>query len=374
MCAEELEKNANVTELVLADARTDAPKVMASRLKSDKISVEKVNGSDPKDLKRLLKGADLVISSMPWQLNRNTLNVAAPLGVNYVDFSMTVDSMEDFKAMVKMCKDCGVTAITAVGEDPGMSDVLAVHGASKLDKATWARVMDGDSGSAEGFEFFSLWSPEDLLEETTVPAAVFRNGKMTFVSPLKEKEIYEFPEPVGPLPVYKTNHEETYLMPEFIKGLKDADFRIAIDDNFAKTVTMLRKMGMHSLNPIDVKGVKVKPLDVVVALMPRPVELAGKVKGHACVVVEVHGKKDGKEAMAKGWVTMSHEKAYEICKSNATGYLVGLGGAIGAEMVMSRDVKQKGLLVPEQLPADKFIQRMKGKGLEVHEELKLGIH
>jgi len=374
VCAEELEKNANVTELVLADARTDAPKVMASRLKSDKISVEKVNGTDPKDLKRLLKGADLVISSMPWQLNRNTLNVAAPLGVNYVDFSMTVDSMEDFKAMVKMCKDCGVTAITAVGEDPGMSDVFAVHGASKLDKATWARVMDGDSGSAEGFEFFSLWSPEDLLEETTVPAAVFRNGKMTFVPPLSEKEIYEFPEPVGPLPVYKTNHEETYLMPEFIKGLKDADFRIAIDDSFAKTVTMLRKMGMHSLNPIDVKGVKVKPLDVVVALMPRPVELAGKVKGHACVVVEVHGEKDGKKAMAKGWVTMSHEKAYEICKSNATGYLVGLGGAIGAEMVMSGDVKQKGLLVPEQLPADKFIQRMKGKGLEVHEELKLGIH
>ena len=348
----------------------DAPEAMATRLGSDKISVEKVDGTNAEDLKRLLKGADLVVSSMPWQLNKKALEVAAPMGVNYLDFSMTVDSMEAFGRATKMCKDHGITAVTAVGEDPGMSDVLAVHNAGKFDKATWARVMDGDSGSAEGFEFFSLWSPVDLLEETTVPAAVFRDGKMTFVPPLQEREIYEFPEPVGPLPVYKTNHEETYLMPMFIKGLRNADFRIAIDDNFAKTATMLRKMGLHSLTPVDVKGVKVKPLDVVVALMPRPVDLAGKVKGHACVVVEVHGEKDGKKATARSWVSMSHEKAFEMCRSNATGYLVGIGGAIGAEMIISGEVRQKGLLAPEQLPAENFIKRMRAKGLDVHEELK----
>jgi len=209
-----------------------------------------------------------------------------------------------------------------------------------------------------------------LLEETTVPAAVFRDGKITFVPPLHEKEIYEFPQPVGPLPVYKTSHEETYLMPRHIKGLRNADFRIALDDNFVNTMNWIRKLRMHSLKPIDVKGVQVAPLDVVIAMMPQPVDLIGKVKGFAAIVVEVIGLKHGKKTMVKTWTMLSHERAYEICKSNATGYLVGVGGAVAAEMFLEGEVKQKGYVVPEQMPANKFISRLPAKGLEVKQEIK----
>lgn len=370
VCAEQLEKTPEVTELVLADARTDAAEAMASRIKSEKITVSKVDATRDEDLKTLLKGTDLVISSMPWMMNRRTLDKAASMGTNYVDFSMTVDKMTDLEPARKMCESAGITAITAVGADPGISDCFARRGADMLDEAWEAHVMDGDSGSAEGHDFFSLWSPIDLLQETTVPAGVFRDGKWGFVPPLHEKEMYEFPAPVGPLPVYKTDHEETYLMPSFIKGLKNADFRIAIDDDFAAVARMLRKLGLHSLQPIEVKGVKVRPLDVVVALMPRPVDLIGKVKGNAAIVVEVIGLKNGKKTMVKMWTTMSHEKAYEIGKSNATGYLVGVGGAVASEMVLAGEVTEKGLLVPEQLSAEKFLSRLAAKGIEVKQEIR----
>jgi saccharopine dehydrogenase-like NADP-dependent oxidoreductase len=370
VCAEQLEKNSKVTELILADARTDAAEAVALRLNSGKIAVSKVNATEPAELKKLLTGTDLVISSMPWMLNKRTLDMAASVGTDYVDFCLTVDKIEEFEPARKMCEDAGITAITAAGEDPGISDCFARRGADLLDEAWEAHVMDGDSGSAEGYDFFSLWSPIDLLEETTVPSAVFVDGKWGFVPPLHEKEVYEFPAPIGPLPVYKTNHEETYLMPSFIKGLKVADFRIAIDDNFAATARMLRKLGLHSLQPIDVKGVKVKPLDVVVALMPRPFDLSGKVKGHAAIVVEVIGVKNGEKTMVKMWTMMSHERAYEICKSNATGYLVGVGGAVAAEMVLEGEVRGKGLFAPEQLSAEKFLSRVASKGLDVKEEIR----
>jgi saccharopine dehydrogenase-like NADP-dependent oxidoreductase len=168
--------------------------------------------------------------------------------------------------------------------------------------------------------------------------------------------------------VYNTTHEETFLMPAYIKGIRKADFKIAIDDNWAAAANMIRKLGMHSLEPVDVKGVKVRPIDVVVSQMPRPVELAGKVRGHAGVVVEVIGRKKCKRTMVKTWTTMSHEKAWEICRSNATGYLVGAGGAVGAEMVLSGDVKGSGMFVPEQLPAEKFVKRLPSKHLEVKQE------
>ena len=369
MCAELLTKNPSVDEIVLADARTDAAEEMAARVSSDKLSIKKLDATKVTNLRKLLKGCDLVVSSLPWMLNMRVLETAASLGVDYVDFCLTIDKIEQYEPVAKMVKDAGITALTATGEDPGISDCFARAGANKLDEVWETHVMDGDSGNAEGYDFFSLWSPIDLLEETTVPAAVFREGKMTFVPPLHQKEFYDFPEPVGRLPVYKTNHEETYLMPRFIKGVKNADFRIAIDDNFASVVRMLRKLGMHSLQPVDVKGVVVRPLDVVVALMPRPTDLIGKVKGHAAIVVEVVGIKNGRKTVVKHWTTMSHEKAYELCRSNATGYLVGVGGAVAAEMVISGTVREKGLLVPEQLPAEEFISRLPGKGLEVKEEV-----
>jgi len=181
--------------------------------------------------------------------------------------------------------------------------------------------------------------------------------------------MYDFPPPIGPLPIYNTIHEETYLMPRFIEGLNYADFRIAVDDQFAKVANTLRMMGMHSMKPVDVKGTMVRPLDVVVSLMPEPVDLIGKVKGYAGLVVEVTGTKDGERRLVKVWFTMSHERAFEICHTNATGYIVGTGGAVGAEMFISGQIKEKGMLFPEQLPASEYVSRLPEKHLEVKEDV-----
>lgn len=370
VCAEHLEKNEHVDDLVLADARTDAAQAMADRLGSNKLSVQKVDARDDKSLKELLTGCDLLVSAIPGELNKKVLDMAIGLGSNYLDFSMCVDSMEEFEELSRRSKDRGVTVLTSMGCDPGISDVFARHGANMLDKPESARVMDGDSGVADGYDFFTLWSPQEMIEEVTTPAAVFKDGEMTYVPPLNERQMYDFPEPIGPLPVYNTLHEETFLMSQFIDGLKYADFRIAVDDGFAHVANVLRKIGMHSLKPVDVNGVSVRPLDVVVSLMPRPVELIGKVKGFAGIVVEVEGEKNGKRMMSKVWTTMSHEDAYDLSKSNATGYLVGTGGAVGAEMMIDGKITEKGVLVPEQIPAGEFISRLPAKHLEVKEELR----
>lgn len=369
VCAEHLAKNRHVDNIVLADAWTDAADAMAKRLDSSKISVEKVDATDPIALRELLADSKLLISSIPAELNKKVIETSMGLGIDYIDYSMAVNSMEEFEEMDRRAKDRGVAILTSMGADPGISDVFARYAANKLDRAESARVMDGDNAMAEGYDFFTLWSPAEMIEEVTVPAAVFKDGKMTFVPPLNERQVYDFPEPVGPLPVYNTIHEETYLMSQFIDGLKYADFRIAVDDGFVKVANTLRMIGMHSLKPVDVKGVKVRPIDVVVALMPRPVDLIGRVKGYAGLVVEVEGEKDGKRTRVKVWSTMSHEKAFELAHTNATGYFVGTGGAIAAEMLMDGVITSKGVLVPEQLPAEDYVSRLPAKHLEVNEDI-----
>ncbi|MGB2581952.1 MAG: hypothetical protein WBD03_05735, partial [Thermoplasmata archaeon] len=57
------------------------------------------------------------------------------------------------------------------------------------------------------------------------------------------------------------------------------------------------------------------------------------------------------------------------CRSNATGYMVGTGGAVGAELLISGHVNAKGLIFPEQLPAEEFVSRLPAKHLDVKEEI-----
>ena len=367
--AEHLEKNPRVSELILADSNVEAPMAMAGRIGSEKMSVLQVDARDHEALTGLLKGRDLVISAIPGFLNREVIQVAIEQGVDYIDYSIAFNSLEESEVVSRKAEDAGVTLMTSMGSDPGISDVFARYAANKLDRAVSARVMDGDTAVAEGHEFFTLWSPIEMMEEVTVPAAVFKDGKITFVPPLHERQVYDFPEPIGPLPVYNTIHEETYFMSTFIDGLEYADFRIAVDDEFAKVANALRMIGMHSLKPVDVKGSKVRPLDVVVSHMPQPVELIGKVKGYAGIVVEVVGVKDGERRLVKVWSIMSHEAAYDLCHTNATGYFVGTGGAVAAELLIDGSVKRKGLVFPEQLPSEEFVSRLPAKHLEVQEEI-----
>jgi saccharopine dehydrogenase-like NADP-dependent oxidoreductase len=370
VCAEELSKNGAVDGVVLADMDTGPAMALKARIDSEKLSVAKVDGTRVSEIRGVLGGADLVVSSMPWGLNLKVLETAARMGVDYVDFSMVAPTVSQFRSVSRMCREGDITALTSAGEDPGISDCFARFAASKLDSVSEAHVFDGDSGSVEGLEIFSLWSPVDLIWETTVPAAVFVNGRMTYVPPLHEREVYEFPPPVGPLPVYKTVHEETFLMPRYIKGVRNASFRIAIDDSFAHFARTMRKLGLHSEYPVNVKGVLVRPLDVVAAMLPRPVDLAGKVKGTACIVVEVLGVKNGAKRLVKIWTMMSHERAFELCGSNATGYLVGIGGAVAAEMILAGEFSKKGLFVPEHLPPVRFVERLIDKGLKVKQQVR----
>jgi saccharopine dehydrogenase-like NADP-dependent oxidoreductase len=368
VCAQHLNGNRKVDELVLADAATNAAHALASRLKGDKVSVKKVDAASTDAVKRLIRGADILVSALPSAFSIRVIKAAAKAGVDYVDFSMSWESVEAFSDLDRRCREGGITALTAMGCDPGISDVFARYAASKLDAPEEAYVRDGDNGTAEGQGYFTVWSPLEMLEEATMPAAIFRDGKISYLPPLHRREIYEFPPPIGPLPVYNTSHEETFLMPKYIKGIRKADFKIAIDDEFVKMANLLRKMGMASADLVDVKGVKVRPIDVVAALMPRPLGVAGKLRGHSGIVVEVIGWRDGAKRRIRLWTSMSHEESHRRARSNATGFLVGTGGAVGAELILSGEFERVGLSVPEHLPAESVLRRLPAKGLQVFED------
>ncbi len=369
VCAEQIARHPKVDLLILADRNVAGADRLASRLSSGKVSVRKMDGTNPDVLRDLLSDADVVVASMPWRLNRIVLETAARLGVDYVDFGMPFDGTgPEFDAASALCRDEGIRALVGMGMEPGMSDVFAMHAARDFDRVDEVYVFDGDTASVEGLELFSTWSPVDLLDEMSVPAAVYADGEIRFLSPMSASQPYDFPEPVGRRVVYKTNHDETYFLPMGLPTLKNASFNIYIDPAWAEAASLLRRLGLLSHDLIDVRGVRVRPLDVVAAALPSPSGLAERIRGDACFVVEVTGLRDGRRARAKMWTLVSYEEIYRAHGTNATGYLVGTGGAVATEMLLDGEVEGKGIVIPEQLSSEGYLRRLRDKGVHVRQE------
>ncbi len=370
VCAEHLAGHASVDRLVLADRRTEAARALAHRVSRDHVSVQEVDGTDPAALRGVLKDADLVIASMPWRMNRIVLETAARLGVAYVDFGMPFDGTgPEFDAADALCRDAGVPALVGMGMEPGISDVFAMHVAAGLDRVDEVHVYDGDTASVEGLELFSTWSPVDLLDEMSVPAAIYDAGRIAFLPPMSAKQTFGFPDPVGPLTVYKTNHDETYFLPMGLPTLRRASFNIFIDPAWVAAADALRKLGLLRKDAIDVHGMSVRPLDVIAAALPVPSNLAERIRGTAMFVVEVLGERRGRPTRARMWAAMGYEEAYRLHGTNATAYLVGTGGAMAAELLLEGAVPAKGLVIPERLPAEAYLAKLRSKGVAPHEQV-----
>jgi saccharopine dehydrogenase-like NADP-dependent oxidoreductase len=371
VCAEHLERNPKVDELILADKQTEPAASLVERLESDKTTLQKTDASDTSDLKKLMKDCDLVVTSVPSDMNSKMLKTALAVGVDYVDFTIPRRTIERFDEIGKACEDAGIRALTAVGEDPGISDIFAMHGAAKLDEVHEIHIKDADNALSPDYDIFTLWCTNDMLDEITYKAAVYENGSIHWLPPLSRKERYTFPHPVGEHTVYNTTHDETFLIPKFIKGVRYVDFMIVVPDNLAAFANLIREMGMNRMKLVKVDGGQVKPLEVVSACLPSPVDMVGKIKGSGGIMVEAVGIRKGERCTVRTWVGMTHEDAFKLHNTTATGYLVGTGAAIGAEMLVAGEVKHSGLFVPEMLPIEKYLQRMQSKSLTVHEELSV---
>jgi len=97
---------------------------------------------------------------------------------------------------------------------------------------------------------------------------MLKDGKFVQVPIFSNPETYTFPEPIGDLLLSSHMHEEPYMIPPVYmdKGLQYFDFKYPVD----KLVGAFIKMGFATDEAIDVKGVKVVPQDVLMALVKRP--------------------------------------------------------------------------------------------------------
>jgi saccharopine dehydrogenase (NAD+, L-lysine-forming) len=373
--AQDLAKSKLVSNLLLADVNLKGPESVKRRTKSDKIEIAKADGSNPDEVAKIADKVDILVNGTVPALNLKIMEGCLKGSANYVDMA-TGDKefghpmFEDQETFDKKCKDAGLFALCSMGIDPGASDLFAKRAADRMESVDYVRVRDADNSKLEGYEFATYFSPDAMIEECIRDPLYYENGKWKRAPALSTSEVYSFPDPIGPMKVFMTDHEESELVPKFIgKRVKRCDFMITLDETFIEYVQFLKKLGLLSFKPIKIRNMEVAPIEVVVATMPRPDDLAGKLKGNCCVLTEVAGRMSGEDTVIRTWTYMSHEQAYELSGIHATAYQTAMPVAVAVEMFARGEIDIKGVKPPEAVDPVKFCSYLPDKNIPVFEEI-----
>ena len=328
-------------ELERAQAAVDT----AVNTAGGRIEAAAVDASDEDAVTALARrcNADVILNACDPRFNPPIFEGAFAANCHYVDMAMHVSEPHPTKPYEKtgrrlgdaqfaqspVWKNRGLMALVGMGVEPGFSDVAARYAADHLfSRIDEIGVRDGADLVVDGYDFaptFSIWT---TIEECLNPPVIYERDRGWFTTePFSEPEIFTFPDGIGPLQCVNVEHEEVILIPRWI-DVERVTFKYGLGDDFINVLKTLQKLDLVSTDPVEVRGVKVSPRDVVAAALPDPAELGDKMRGRTCAGTWVQGiGKNGEPREV--YVYHIVDNAWSMPRVRAPGGRVADGGDAG---------------------------------------------
>ncbi len=352
-------------KLVLSDYDLGrAHRVQAQLGASEKFPVEQI---DARDISRVIQVArkhdvDLIMNAVSNFYNDTIFDAAYEVGCNYLDMAMSDDGANMGSHQWKQAqrwKDKGLLAILGNGMDPGVSNIFARYASLALfDEVDEIGIRDGAALEVRGFEFAPSFSILDAIEECTNPPIIWEKERGWFEVPLFGNiEMFDFPEGIGPQEVVDIEHEELVMIPRFIP-CKRVTFKYGLGEKFINVVKVIKMLGLHSKEKVDVKGVQVAPIELMAAVLPDPASLGDKMTGKTCVGAWVTGLKDGKRREVYIYQPTDNQESMDRYGCQAVSLQTATGPVITMELLAEGKWQGKGVLAPEAFDPYPFLAKM----------------
>lgn len=210
----------------------------------------------------ILEDADLAISAVPGFMGFETLLKIIKTGTNVVDIAFFP---EDPFQLDELAKEQDVTAVIDCGVAPGLCNILLGYQYAHLDDISRYECFVGGLPKVRKmpFQYKAGFSPIDVLEEYTRPARFIEFDKEITKPALSDVEHLDVPG-VGTLEAFNTDGLRTLLKTIRVPFMKEKTLRYP---GHAFIMKMLRDNGFLDINEIDVKGTRIKPIEMTSQLL-----------------------------------------------------------------------------------------------------------
>ena len=309
----------------------------------------------------------LINVALPYQ-DLPLMDACLAAGIDYLD-TANYEPLDEAKFEYKWqwdyqdrFKEAGLTALLGSGFDPGVTNMFCAYAQKHLfDEIETIDILDANAGD-HGHHFATNFNPEINIREITANGRYWEEGEWKEVEAMSVHQVYDFPV-VGKQDAYLLYHEELESLSQNIKGLKRIRFWMTFSQKYLTHLRVLENVGMTSIEPIEVNGVKIAPIEFLSKVLPDPSSLGPRTKGKTCIGCDIVGIKDGQKKRIFIYNSCDHQECYQEVSSQAISYTTGVPAMIGAQMILRGLWNEPGVWNMEQNDPDPFMEELNKHGL-----------
>ena len=303
------------------------------------IKALKADFSNAAALNSLLEPFNLVIGAVPGFLGLQTAHTVIDSGKNMVDISFFP---EDPFLLDDLAKTKNVTLVTDCGVAPGMSNIILGYHNKRMTVHSYECLVGGLPLIREWpYEYKAVFSPIDVIEEYIRPARYVQNNTLVIKEALSDPELIHF-EGIGTLESWNSDG-----LRSLIKTMPNIPNMIEKTLRYPGTIEylrILRDTGFFSYDEVEVKGIKVRPIDVTARLLFPKWQLKPGEDEFTVMRIRMQGEENGKSATYEYSVLDRTDKSTRtLSMARTTGYTC----TAVANLLLQGKFNRKGICPPE---------------------------
>lgn len=305
------------------------------------IATQKVDFADLQALRVVIKSFDLVVGAVPGFMGFQTVRTVIEAGKNMVDISFFPEDPFDLDALAK---SNNVTIVTDCGVAPGMGNIiLGRHNQTMKINSSECLVGGLPVVREWPYEYKAVFSPIDVIEEYIRPARYVQNSKLVIKEALSDPELIHF-DGVGTLESWNSDGLRSLIktMPH-IPNMIEKTLRYP---GCIEYLRVLRESGFFSYEEMDIRGNKVRPIDVTAKLLFPKWKLKPGEEEFTVMRIRISGTENNQQKTYEyNLLDRTDKTTGTLSMARTTGYTC----TAVAHLVLDGSYSRKGISPPEFL-------------------------
>ena len=292
----------------------------------------------PGALTSVIAEADLVVGALPGFMGYRVVEQVIAAGKNMVDISFFP---EDPFPLDGLARRAGVTIVVDCGVAPGMSNIILGYHNQRMKVERYRCLVGGLPVKREWpWEYKAVFSPRDVIEVYTRPARFVENGKIVVREALSDAELVTF-DLVGTLEAWNSDGLRSLAKTMKIPHLIEKTLRYP---GCIEYLRVLRAGGFFSYEEVDVKGQKVRPIDLTAKLMFDQWQLKPGEEDFTVMEIEIEGLENGKP---KKYVYNLYDRYNRETQTTSMARTTGYTCTAVLNLMLEQGYHRNGLVPPE---------------------------
>ncbi len=304
------------------------------------IKVKKTDLSVDKNISDSVKNADFVVNAVPGFMGYHTLKQIIKAQKDVVDISFFP---EDAFELDETAKKNNVRAVVDCGVTPGMGNIICGYHNERMQMIDYKCYVGGLPFVREWpFDYKAVFSPIDVIEEYTRPARYIQSNELVVREALSDTELLNFKK-AGTLEAFNSDGLRSLMKTMNIPNMIEKTLRYPGTVEYMK---VLRACGFFDKKEVDVKGNKVRPLDLTAKLLFPKWKLKEGEKEFTIMQIRCEGTEKGeKVSYVYDLFDVYDDKTNTSSMARTTGYTCTAAVNLLVENLYTR----KGISPPEYL-------------------------